>query len=139
MAMTRTETAALGGVALLHLALFAWLSFAMPEPADPDRPPMAVEIIAEPAAVSTAPRVATTPSARLSVCSVVPVSRKAVLVVPSVRMSRATPAGSWAETRARGLAKYRGAPQLVIDGGDHAFRDFGAHLPAVFDFCGFAD
>jgi predicted esterase YcpF (UPF0227 family) len=37
------------------------------------------------------------------------------------------------------VAKYRGSPQLVIEGGDHAFRDFGAHLPAVFDFCGFAD
>ncbi|MGH8618619.1 MAG: YqiA/YcfP family alpha/beta fold hydrolase [Burkholderiales bacterium] len=35
------------------------------------------------------------------------------------------------------VALYRGAPQLVIEGGDHAFREFGAHLPAVFDFCGF--
>jgi len=34
------------------------------------------------------------------------------------------------------VAQYRGSPQLVIEGGDHAFRDFGAHLPAVFDFCG---
>lgn len=57
MAMTRTETAALAGVALLHLALFAWLSLSLPEPADLDRPPMAVEIIAEPAAVSTAPEI----------------------------------------------------------------------------------
>ena len=36
------------------------------------------------------------------------------------------------------VAKYRGSPQVVIEGGDHAFRDFGAHLPAVFDFCGFS-
>ncbi len=57
MAMTRTETAALAGVALLHIALFGWLSLAMPEPAELDRPPMSVEIIAEPAAVSTAPEI----------------------------------------------------------------------------------
>lgn len=57
MAMTRTETGALAGVALLHLALFGWLSLALPEPADLDRPAMAVELVAEPAAVSTAPQI----------------------------------------------------------------------------------
>jgi predicted esterase YcpF (UPF0227 family) len=30
--------------------------------------------------------------------------------------------------------KYRGARQIVIEGGDHGFSDFADHLDAVFDF-----
>ena len=31
--------------------------------------------------------------------------------------------------------KYRGARQLVIEGGDHGFSDFAAYVGAVLDFC----
>lgn len=34
------------------------------------------------------------------------------------------------------VAKYRGCEQLVIEGGDHGFGDFGSHLDAVLRFCG---
>jgi predicted esterase YcpF (UPF0227 family) len=34
------------------------------------------------------------------------------------------------------VAKYRGAPQIVIEGGDHGFADFSAHLESVLEFCG---
>ena len=61
--MTRTEQAALAGVGLLHVALFAWLSLAMPDPAAIEPPSMAVEIIAEPAEVSTAPEISSAPPA----------------------------------------------------------------------------
>ena len=33
------------------------------------------------------------------------------------------------------VAKYRGARQLVIEGGDHGFSDFANHVDAVMDFC----
>jgi predicted esterase YcpF (UPF0227 family) len=33
------------------------------------------------------------------------------------------------------IAKYRGARQLVIEGGDHGFSDFAKHIDAVMDFC----
>ncbi|MCW7537448.1 esterase [Aquabacterium sp. A7-Y] len=33
-------------------------------------------------------------------------------------------------------ARYRGAPQRVIDGSDHALSDFPAHIDAVFAFLG---
>lgn len=34
------------------------------------------------------------------------------------------------------VALYRGVPQIVIEGGDHGFSDFGAHLETVLEFCG---
>ena len=34
------------------------------------------------------------------------------------------------------LKKYHGAQELVVDGGDHGFSSFGAHLDAVWDFAG---
>lgn len=37
-----------------------------------------------------------------------------------------------------GVARYRGARQQVIPGGDHGFGDFGNHLDAALDFCGIA-
>jgi uncharacterized protein len=37
------------------------------------------------------------------------------------------------------LAKYRGARQIVIAGGDHGFSDFEKHLATVLSFCGMAD
>ena len=33
------------------------------------------------------------------------------------------------------VEKYRGARQLVIQGGDHGFSDFANHVDAVMDFC----
>lgn len=36
------------------------------------------------------------------------------------------------------VAKYRGAQQQVIEGGDHGFGDFANYLDAVFAFCGIA-
>ena len=36
------------------------------------------------------------------------------------------------------LARYRGARQCVIEGGDHGFSDFAVHLGEVFDYCGLA-
>ena len=36
------------------------------------------------------------------------------------------------------VEKYRGARQLVIEGGDHGFSDFADHVDAVFEFCGIA-
>jgi predicted esterase YcpF (UPF0227 family) len=36
------------------------------------------------------------------------------------------------------VERYRGARQLVIDGGDHGFSDFEKYLDAVFEFGGFA-
>jgi predicted esterase YcpF (UPF0227 family) len=33
------------------------------------------------------------------------------------------------------VARYRGAQQCVIEGGDHGFSDFAQHLDAVFEFC----
>lgn len=35
-----------------------------------------------------------------------------------------------------GVAKYRGARQCVIPGGDHGFSDFGNYLDKVLQFCG---
>ncbi len=35
----------------------------------------------------------------------------------------------------RAVEKYRGARQLIIEGGDHGFSDFAAHVDAVMDFC----
>ena len=34
------------------------------------------------------------------------------------------------------VEKYRGARQLVIDGGDHGFSDFANYLGIVLEFCG---
>ena len=34
------------------------------------------------------------------------------------------------------VERYRGAKQLVIEGGDHGFSDFETHVDAVFEFCG---
>jgi predicted esterase YcpF (UPF0227 family) len=34
------------------------------------------------------------------------------------------------------VERYRGAQQLVIEGGDHGFSDFEKHIDAVFAFCG---
>ncbi len=36
------------------------------------------------------------------------------------------------------VEKYRGAQQLVIQGGDHGFSDFANYLDTVFGFCGIA-
>ena len=36
----------------------------------------------------------------------------------------------------RAVEKYRGARQLVIEGGDHGFSDFADHVDAVFEFVG---
>ena len=36
------------------------------------------------------------------------------------------------------VEKYRGARQLVIEGGDHGCSDFAAYLGAVLEFCGIA-
>jgi predicted esterase YcpF (UPF0227 family) len=33
------------------------------------------------------------------------------------------------------IARYRGARQLVLAGGDHGFSDFAEHADAVLDFC----
>jgi predicted esterase YcpF (UPF0227 family) len=33
------------------------------------------------------------------------------------------------------VARYRGCRQLVIEGGDHGFSDFGLHLDTVLEFC----
>ena len=35
------------------------------------------------------------------------------------------------------VERYRGARQLVIEGGDHGFGDFEKYIETVFDFCGF--
>jgi predicted esterase YcpF (UPF0227 family) len=32
------------------------------------------------------------------------------------------------------VAKYRGAQHVVIEGGDHSFRSFEAHLPRILEF-----
>jgi hypothetical protein len=34
------------------------------------------------------------------------------------------------------VARYRGCRQLVIEGGDHGFSDFGNYLDTVLEFCG---
>ena len=34
------------------------------------------------------------------------------------------------------VRKYRGARQIVIEGGDHGFSSFADHLGAVLEFCG---
>ena len=34
------------------------------------------------------------------------------------------------------VEKYRGAKQLVINGGDHGFSDFSDYIDTVFEFCG---
>jgi uncharacterized protein len=36
------------------------------------------------------------------------------------------------------LARYRGCRSLVLEGGDHAFSDFGDYLDVVLEFCGAA-
>lgn len=36
------------------------------------------------------------------------------------------------------VAKYRGAQQIVIEGGDHGFSSFAAYLDTVLRFCGIA-
>jgi predicted esterase YcpF (UPF0227 family) len=35
-----------------------------------------------------------------------------------------------------GVARYRGARQLVIEGGDHGMSDFARHMDDVLNFCG---
>jgi hypothetical protein len=57
--------------------------------------------------------------------------------------------GRFAETQARidgtgdevldyrhAVKRYHGCRQIVIEGGDHAFRDFGEYLDTVLEFCG---
>ncbi len=39
----------------------------------------------------------------------------------------------------RAVEMYRGAPQMVIAGGDHGFSDFADYLDRVMEFCGGAD
>ena len=34
------------------------------------------------------------------------------------------------------VARYRGCRQLVVEGGDHGFSDFGQYLDTVLEFCG---
>ncbi|HSF48024.1 MAG TPA: YqiA/YcfP family alpha/beta fold hydrolase, partial [Burkholderiales bacterium] len=34
------------------------------------------------------------------------------------------------------VEKYRGAKQIVIEGGDHSFASFARLLPAIFEFAG---
>ena len=34
------------------------------------------------------------------------------------------------------VKRYHGCRQIVIEGGDHAFRDFGEFLDTVLEFCG---
>jgi len=34
------------------------------------------------------------------------------------------------------IERYRGARQLVIEGGDHGFSDFADHIGTVLEFCG---
>ena len=36
----------------------------------------------------------------------------------------------------RAVERYKGARQLVIEGGDHGFSDFAAYLEPVLEFCG---
>jgi predicted esterase YcpF (UPF0227 family) len=33
------------------------------------------------------------------------------------------------------VARYHGCRQVVIDGGDHGFSDFGLYLDTVLEFC----
>jgi predicted esterase YcpF (UPF0227 family) len=37
------------------------------------------------------------------------------------------------------VEKYRGAQQLVIEGGDHGFSDFARYAGTAIEFCGFSD
>ncbi len=37
------------------------------------------------------------------------------------------------------VEKYRGARQIVIEGGDHGFRDFADYLDVVLDYCNASD
>ena len=36
----------------------------------------------------------------------------------------------------RAVERYKGARQLVIDGGDHSLRSFAEHMPAIVEFAG---
>jgi predicted esterase YcpF (UPF0227 family) len=36
------------------------------------------------------------------------------------------------------VEKFRGARQVVIEGGDHGFSDFAGHVDTVLEFCGIA-
>jgi predicted esterase YcpF (UPF0227 family) len=36
------------------------------------------------------------------------------------------------------VEKFRGARQIVVEGGDHGFSDFAEHADAVLEFCGIA-
>lgn len=33
------------------------------------------------------------------------------------------------------LARYAGAPQVVVEGGDHSLQSFPRHLPRILEFC----
>ena len=37
------------------------------------------------------------------------------------------------------VKRYHGCRQMVIEGGDHAFRDFGEYLDAALEFCGVSE
>ena len=36
------------------------------------------------------------------------------------------------------VEKYKGARQIVIEGGDHTLKSFPEHIPLILDFAGFA-
>ena len=36
------------------------------------------------------------------------------------------------------LEKYKGARQIVIDGGDHSLQSFPEHIPLILEFAGLA-
>jgi predicted esterase YcpF (UPF0227 family) len=36
------------------------------------------------------------------------------------------------------VAKYRGARQVVVEGGDHTLKSFPEHIPLILEFAGLA-
>ena len=89
MAMERTEQVGLGVAATAHIALIVLLSISWPDPPPLpiENPPMAVDLIAEAAPVSTAPEPASeAPAARLG-----EVERDVLAPVPPLPVPKVTP------------------------------------------------
>lgn len=65
----------------------------------------------------------------------------AALVVPKVTAERyllLVETGDEVLDYRQAVARYAGARQVVIQGGDHSLRSFPQHLPAILQFAGFA-